>query len=64
MDNLSAHDTDEVNDWYEAHPRWTPGPLAAGTRAPGIRHWWRRRGERNDARERVRRKSVLVALTP
>jgi transposase len=23
MDNLSAHDTDEVNDWFEAHPRWT-----------------------------------------
>jgi len=22
MDNLFAHDTDEVNDWFEAHPRW------------------------------------------
>ena len=22
MDNLSAHDTDEVNDRFEAHPRW------------------------------------------
>jgi hypothetical protein len=23
MDNLSDHDTDEVNDWFEEHPRWT-----------------------------------------
>lgn len=23
MDNLSAHDTDEVNDWFDDHPRWT-----------------------------------------
>jgi hypothetical protein len=23
MDNLSDHDTDEVNDWLEEHPRWT-----------------------------------------
>ena len=22
-DNLSAHDTDEVHDWLEEHPRWT-----------------------------------------
>jgi transposase len=21
--NLSDHDTDEVNDWFEEHPRWT-----------------------------------------
>lgn len=23
MDNLSMHDTDEVNDWFDEHPRWT-----------------------------------------
>ena len=23
MDNLSDHDTDEVNDWFAEHPRWT-----------------------------------------
>ena len=23
MDNLSDHDTDDVNDWLEEHPRWT-----------------------------------------
>ena len=23
MDNSSDHDTDEVNDWFEEHPRWT-----------------------------------------
>ena len=23
MDNLFDHDTDEVNDWFEGHPRWT-----------------------------------------
>jgi len=23
MDNLSDHDTDEVNDWFDEHPRWT-----------------------------------------
>jgi hypothetical protein len=23
MDNLSAHDTDDVLDWLDAHPRWT-----------------------------------------
>jgi len=23
MDNLSAHDTDEIDAWFEAHPRWT-----------------------------------------
>lgn len=22
MDNLSAHDTDDVNDWLDDHPRW------------------------------------------
>ena len=22
-DNLSAHDTDDVLDWFEEHPRWT-----------------------------------------
>ena len=22
MDNLSAHDTPNVNDWFEEHPRW------------------------------------------
>jgi len=22
MDNLSDHDTDEVNDWFDEHPRW------------------------------------------
>jgi transposase len=24
FDNLSAHDTDDVLDWFEDHPRWTP----------------------------------------
>jgi hypothetical protein len=32
MDNLSAHDTDEVLDWFDAHPRWirhfTPKPAS------------------------------------
>jgi transposase len=23
MDNLSAHDTSEVNEWFDEHPRWT-----------------------------------------
>ena len=23
MDNLFAHDTDEVNDWFDGHPSWT-----------------------------------------
>ena len=23
MDNLSMHDTDEVDEWFEEHPRWT-----------------------------------------
>jgi transposase len=23
MDNLSAHDTPDVNDWFDEHPRWT-----------------------------------------
>jgi transposase len=23
VDNLSDHDTDEVNDWFDEHPRWT-----------------------------------------
>jgi len=23
MDNLRDHDTDEVNDWFDEHPRWT-----------------------------------------
>jgi hypothetical protein len=23
VDNLSAHDTDDVHDWLEQHPRWT-----------------------------------------
>ena len=23
MDNLSAHDTPDVNEWFEEHPRWT-----------------------------------------
>lgn len=24
FDNLSAHDTDEVLEWFHEHPRWTP----------------------------------------
>src|SRR5262249_57952044 len=24
FDNLSAHDTDEVLEWFLEHPRWTP----------------------------------------
>jgi len=23
MDNLSAHDTPDVNEWFDEHPRWT-----------------------------------------
>jgi hypothetical protein len=26
MDNLSAHDTPDVNEWFDEHPRMTVSP--------------------------------------
>ncbi len=40
MDNLSAHDTSEVNEWFDEHPRWT-------------RHFTPKHASRNKLRSRV-----------